>query len=69
MKKLIQKIVSEVLKYKKEIAIAAFIAALVVVGVMMTKPKAQVITPVEEPAVVVEVVVEEISDSIKVKDD
>jgi len=65
MKKLVDKLVSEVLKYKKEIAIAAFISSILIVGVMMTKPKA----PVEEvvPQVMEEAV--EVIDSLETKDD
>ena len=70
MKKLVKKLISEVLKYKNEIAIAAFISSILIVGVMMTKPKA----PVEEavPQVieeVVEVEVVETVDSLEIKDD
>ncbi len=69
MKKLVKKLISEVLKYKKEIAIATFISSILIVGVMMTKPKA----PVEEavPQVIEEVVEVEVEviDSLEIKDD
>ena len=66
MKKLVQKIVSEILKYKQEIAIASFISSIIIVGVMVTKPK----TPAEKVAKVVEVKeVVEVVDSLEIKDD
>ena len=72
MKKLVQKIVSEILKYKQEIAIASFISSIIIVGVMMTKPK----TPAEKVAKVAKVVevkevveVVEVVDSLEIKDD
>ncbi len=67
MKKLISKLISEALKYKKEIAIASFISAILIVGVMMTKPKA----PIEEaaPQVIEEAVEVEVIDSLEIKDD
>jgi len=68
MKKLVKKLISEVLKYKKEIAVAVFITSLLAAGVMLTKCKA----PVEEVApIVVEVEVEvvETVDSLEIKDD
>tara|TARA_R110002012_G_scaffold263322_2_gene446043 strand:+ start:230 stop:433 length:204 start_codon:yes stop_codon:yes gene_type:complete len=66
MKKLVQKIVSEILKYKQEIAIASFISSIIIVGVMMTKPK----TPAEKVAKVAEVKeVVEVVDSLEIKDD
>ena len=65
MKKLVDKLVSEVLKYKKEIAIAVFISSILIVGVMMTKPT----TPIEKavPQVMAEAV--EVIDSLETKDD
>ena len=70
MKKLVQQIVNGILKYKKEIAIASFISSILIVGVMMTKPKTpaeKATPPTEEVEEVIEVV--ETVDSLEIKDD